>query len=158
MIAPDPQRGEGIVGARASGVVSCWLRWGSAVAWIGWTLTNGLLWWQYRMRVLHPFVHTFLFLFVLTIGSVLAVVALGTCQLWRGPHRGAALEWILVGLLPVLIWLASTVYGLRQFTQGRRVTPRVIFQLMEMAGASLMELQAVDGYSHRQRTGCLVMF
>jgi hypothetical protein len=110
------------------------------------------------MRILHPYAHLFLLLLVITSGSGLVILALGLWRLLRGPKRGAAFAWAVAGLLPVLVWSISIGYGLRQMQRGQRVSPRVLFKLMEMAGASLMELQATYGYPHRLETGRLVMF
>src|SRR5438552_4398919 len=82
------------------------LRWSAAVAWAGWLLSLGLLWWQHWMRILHPPSLLFLFLVALTFGSALVALGIGVWRVLRGPKRLRASVWVLIALLPIIGWTA----------------------------------------------------
>jgi len=134
-----------------------WLgRWG-ALAWAGWLLSLGLLWWQHWMRVLHPPSLLFIFLVALTFGSVLAALGNGLWRVLRGPKRLDTSAWLLVALLPGLGWTALALYAYRNGQEGE-VPRNPAMILMMRAGHSLMEAQATYLYAHRLESQRLVMF
>lgn len=133
------------------------LRRRALVAWVGWWLSVGFLWFQHRWQVLHPYALPWLLLLALTFGGALAALVRGLWRLLRGPQRRAALAWALAGSIPALLWLTLAGYGFQQW--GKQQVPHNLpFLLTQMAGASLMETQARFLYPHRLESQRLVMF
>jgi len=133
------------------------LRRCAALAWAGWLLSIGLLWWQHWIRVLYPPSLLFIFLVAVTFGSALAAVGMGLWRMLRGPKRLGASVWLLVAILPVLNWTALALYAHRN-GQKAHVPRNLAMTLMMRAGHSLMEAQAVYLYPHRLESQRLVMF
>jgi hypothetical protein len=135
------------------------LRWSVALTWVGWLMTNGLLWGEYQFAVLHPYSLLFLFLLLLTVLPTLLNVTYGFWGLLRGPRRRRVAGLLAVGLTPALLWLALVGYGLRVL-QRHDTSQGVLWGIMSQAMASVMELQLhyTSSYPHQLESEHLVMW
>jgi hypothetical protein len=128
-----------------------------AGAWLGGSLSVGLLWGQFQLRVLHPYGLVFLALVIVTFAMSLGALVRGLWRLVRGPRRAAALALTAVGVVPAGLWVGLGWYALHQW-QSREVPHNFPFVVVTMAGASLMEIEATSFSPHRLETVRLVMF
>lgn len=133
------------------------LRWSTAVAWISWLLSIGLLWVEDWLWIIHPPSLLFVILLIITFGAVVTSVVLGIWRLRYKARRRAVLAWTLSALLPVLLWGSLGVYAHRN-GQMRYQPHNLPMNLMTRVGHNLMEAQAVYLYPHRLETERLVMF
>jgi hypothetical protein len=120
-------------------------------------LSVGLLWAQDALRVVHPYSLLFLGLMALTFGAAFVALACGLWRTARGPRRGSALAWLLVGLLPALGWAGLGTYA-AHCHRTRDHPNNLPFRLVKFAAAHVMELEARYLYPHRLETARLVMF
>ena len=94
------------------------LRGAAAIAWASWTLSLGLLWYQHRARVLHPYSLLFLSLLTLTFSSAVLGLAYATWSALHGPRRRVVLAWGVGSLVPALLWGLLSLYAIHQLGTG----------------------------------------
>jgi hypothetical protein len=87
--------------ARQAGRMSP-LRRSTAIAWVSWALSLGLLWYQHHADVIHPHSLLLLTLLALTVASALFGLASASWSALRGPRRCLALAWGVGSLFPAL--------------------------------------------------------
>src|SRR5262245_17144027 len=80
------------------------LRWSTAIAWVSWTLSLGLLWYQHRVRVLHPHSLLFVSLLTLTFASAVFGLAYASWSALRRPRCRLAIVCGVGSLAPALLW------------------------------------------------------
>jgi hypothetical protein len=112
---------------------------------------------QDALRVVHPYALLFVGLMALTFSAAFVALACGLWRAARGPRRGSALAWLLVGLLPALCWAGLGGY-VAHCHRTRNHPNNLPFRLVKFAAAHVMELQAWYLYPHRLETARLVMF
>jgi hypothetical protein len=108
----------------------------SLTAWVAWLLALGIMAGLSYGRVLHP---SFLYMAVplgIQVICTVAVLGGGIWRIFRGPRRGRAAAWMLIGVLPTL-WMAAYVEYAFAFIAGQHHRPNALIRLSE-AGISLL--------------------
>src|SRR5260370_8146033 len=82
------------------------LRWFALLSFSSFVLLVGLLWGQFRFRVLHPSSLCFLVLLALLVGSALGSLVGGLWRIRRGPQNAAPSPCTLPRVLPLLLSLS----------------------------------------------------
>jgi hypothetical protein len=133
-----------------------WPRWSSLVTFVSGALTFALLWGQHHWQVLHP--HYLPFVSLITLMTVAAAVALGS-GLWRvirGPFRLCGLAWMILALIPLVLFGFVGLYAMVEW-RDRRVPNNLPMNLAKVMGVTLMRLEAAFDYPIRLETERLVM-
>jgi hypothetical protein len=112
---------------------------------------------QHWLWVLHPWALFFVFLVVVTFGAAATTLTLGLWRILRGPKRSAALAWLLVALLPLLVWASMAYYAYRN-GQKHGQPHDLPMILMTRVGHNLMETEAIYLWPSRLESARLVMF
>jgi hypothetical protein len=127
------------------------------LSWIGWILAVLSLSGQYHLGVYRT--HAWLWLPFAALGAVAGemTVLLGVYRGLLGPNRARALSWAAIGVVPLLLWAAITVYMF--YEQARHHLPdNEVHKVGRMAAITLIEGHARIRYPHRLETGRLVMY
>jgi hypothetical protein len=113
---------------------------------------------QHWAGVLHPAAIPFVVLLILTLLAALVGTVGGLWRAVRGPRRGVALAWGLVCAVPLAAWAGLGLYAVGLLSAGRALPKNVFTNVIEMAGASALELSARAVFPHRLESPRLVMF
>jgi hypothetical protein len=134
-----------------------WTRWGCCVAWLSGALTFALVWSQHHWQVLHP--HYLPFVILMTFVTVATAIAFDS-GLWyviRDHQRMNALAWMVLALIPLVLFGSVGVYAMTQW-RDRWVPNNVPMNLAKVMGVTLIRLEASIEYPNRLETERLVMF
>jgi hypothetical protein len=134
-----------------------WTRRSSLVTLVSGALALALVWGQHHWQVLHP--HYLPFANLITLMTVAAAVALG-CGLWRvirGPFRLGVLAWMLLALIPLVLFGFIGLYAMVEWRE-RRVPNSLPMNLAKVMGVTVMRMEAAFEYPNRLETNRLVMF
>ncbi|NQT14611.1 MAG: hypothetical protein HQ582_17775 [Planctomycetes bacterium] len=118
------------------------------LVWLAWLVGSGLLWWQYRARVMHPHFFPLVPLVLLQLLATAGAVSWGLWRIVRGPRRWAAFCWVLAALIPALLWAAHTSYIFATLADGRMPADWAD-KTAVVAGAALADAEARVRYPRR---------
>lgn len=147
MSAQEANHFKGPTGARRAALV----------AWAAWLAGAGLLWWGTCTCVMHPRCFALVSLLLVQIAGAAVAVCLGLWQTVRGPCRLAALDWALVGVIPVMLWVAQTSYVFGSVNVHGTLPMNVTTRTGLVAGAALADAEARVRFPRRLSSQHVVM-
>ena len=115
---------------------------GLAVAvWVSGLAFEGLLAGMAAVRVWHPHFLPVTPMLALVMAAGLALVVVASWRIVRGPGRGRALSWLLIGAAPLWFVAGHFVYG-AAVGLGRNHPPDSLLRPLVSLGDALMDLEA----------------
>jgi len=127
------------------------------VVWVAWLAGTGLLWWGTLACVMHPQCFALVSLLLVQIVGATVAACLGLWRTVRGPRRLAALDWALVGIIPILLWVAQTSYVFGSVNVHSRLPMNVATRTGLVAGAALADGEARVRFPRRLASQHVVM-
>ena len=118
------------------------------LVWAAWFLGAGLMWWQARAGALHPHFLPLLSLVLVQLLAAAAAVGLGLRRVVRGPRRLAAFCWVLVAVIPIMLWVVHASYTLACLHRAT-LPANVATRTALVAGAALADAEARWRYPRR---------
>lgn len=120
----------------------------AAIVWAAWLGLMGLMFGMWRLRVPHPHFLPIMALLVTLAAASLALILAGAWRVVRGPGRGRALFWLLLGWAPLWVLGGHMMYGL-QMGYGRHFQLALPLKMLVPLGESAMDLLARLVYPQR---------